>query len=79
MVYLVAGLVIFLGLHSLRIVAEGWRNQTLEGLAKVRTRRFIRCCRSLDWGSSFTALASPGRPRWRYGNRLLACAMQHHC
>ena len=29
MVYLLAGLVLFLGLHSVRIVADGWRKQTL--------------------------------------------------
>jgi len=29
MVYLLAGLVIFLGTHSVRIVADGWRTQTL--------------------------------------------------
>ena len=28
MVYLIAGLVLFLGVHSLRIVADGWRTQT---------------------------------------------------
>ena len=28
MTYLVLGLIIFLGVHSLRIVAEGWRTQT---------------------------------------------------
>ena len=30
MVYLIAGLVLFLGLHSVRIVADGWRTQTLQ-------------------------------------------------
>jgi uncharacterized membrane protein len=29
MVYLIAGLAIFLGVHSVRIVADGWRTQTL--------------------------------------------------
>ena len=29
MVYLIAGLVIFLGVHSVRIVADDWRTQTL--------------------------------------------------
>ncbi len=29
MVYLIAGLVLFLGLHSVRMVADGWRTQTL--------------------------------------------------
>jgi uncharacterized membrane protein len=29
MVYLIAGLVLFLGVHSVRIVADGWRTQTL--------------------------------------------------
>ena len=29
MVYLIAGLVIFLGVHSVRIVADGWRSRTL--------------------------------------------------
>jgi len=28
--YLIAGLVIFLGVHSIRIVADGWRTQALE-------------------------------------------------
>ena len=29
MVYLIAGLLMFLGVHSLRIVADGWRTRTL--------------------------------------------------
>jgi uncharacterized membrane protein len=29
MVYLIAGLVIFLGVHSVRIFADGWRTATL--------------------------------------------------
>ena len=29
MTYLILGLVIFLGVHSVRIVADGWRTQTL--------------------------------------------------
>ena len=29
MVYLLAGLLLFLGVHSVRIVADGWRTQTL--------------------------------------------------
>ena len=32
MVYLVLGLVLFLGVHSVRIVAEGWRTQTMARL-----------------------------------------------
>jgi uncharacterized membrane protein len=30
MVYLIAGLCVFLGVHSVRIVAEGWRTQMLQ-------------------------------------------------
>jgi uncharacterized membrane protein len=30
MVYLIAGLLIFLGVHSVRIVADGWRARTLQ-------------------------------------------------
>ena len=30
MVYLIAGLILFLGVHSVRVVAEGWRTQTLQ-------------------------------------------------
>lgn len=30
MVYLIAGLLLFLGLHSVRVVADGWRTQTLQ-------------------------------------------------
>ena len=30
MVYLIAGLCIFLGVHSVRIVADGWRTQMLQ-------------------------------------------------
>ena len=29
MAYLILGLVLFLGVHSVRIVAEGWRTRTL--------------------------------------------------
>ena len=29
MVYLIAGLLMFLGVHSVRIVADGWRTRTL--------------------------------------------------
>ncbi len=34
MTYLILGLVIFLGVHSVRIVAEGWRTQTLARLGE---------------------------------------------
>ena len=34
MVYLVLGLVLFLGVHSVRIVAEGWRTQTMAHLGE---------------------------------------------
>ncbi len=34
MVYLIAGLVLFLGVHSVRIVADGWRSQTLQRLGE---------------------------------------------
>ena len=34
MVYLVLGLVLFLGVHSVRIVAEGWRTQTMARLGE---------------------------------------------
>ena len=34
MVYLVLGLVLFLGVHSVRIVAEGWRTQTIARLGE---------------------------------------------
>lgn len=34
MIYLVAGLIVFLGVHSVRIFAEDWRNQTRERLGE---------------------------------------------
>ncbi len=34
MTYLVLGLVIFLGVHSVRIVADGWRTRTLQRLGE---------------------------------------------
>ncbi len=34
MVYLIIGLVLFLGVHSVRIVADGWRTQTLARLGE---------------------------------------------
>lgn len=34
MAYLLLGLVLFLGLHSIRIVADGWRTQTLARLGE---------------------------------------------
>ena len=34
MAYLILGLVLFLGVHSVRIVAEGWRTQTLARLGE---------------------------------------------
>jgi uncharacterized membrane protein len=36
MVYLVLGLVLFLGIHSVRIVAEDWRSQTLARIGMNR-------------------------------------------
>lgn len=36
MTYLILGLVIFLGVHSVRIVAEGWRAQTRARLGEAR-------------------------------------------
>lgn len=35
MVYLVLGLVLFLGVHSVRIVADGWRTQTIRRLGPL--------------------------------------------
>lgn len=32
LIYLVAGLVVFLGVHSLRMLADGWRSRTIERL-----------------------------------------------
>ena len=34
MSYLILGLILFLGMHSVRIVAEGWRTQTLQRLGE---------------------------------------------
>lgn len=34
MVYLVAGLILFLGVHSVRIVADGWRARTLASVGE---------------------------------------------
>ena len=34
MAYLILGLVLFLGVHSVRIVAEGWRTRTLARLGE---------------------------------------------
>ena len=36
MAYLILGLVVFLGVHSLRIVADGWRTAQLERLGEAR-------------------------------------------
>lgn len=36
MVALVAGLVVFLGLHSIRIFAEGWRTASIAGIGEKR-------------------------------------------
>ena len=33
--YLVLGLVLFLGVHSVRIVADGWRTQTLARMGEM--------------------------------------------
>ncbi len=35
MLYLISGLVLFLGVHSVRIVAEGWRTQTIARLGAL--------------------------------------------
>ena len=43
--YLVLGLVIFLGAHSVRMVADGWRTRTRARVARARTKAFIRWCR----------------------------------
>jgi uncharacterized membrane protein len=32
MIYLIAGLIVFLGVHSVRIVAEDWRTRTIAGV-----------------------------------------------
>ncbi len=36
MTYLILGLVIFLGVHSVRIVADGWRTQTLARMGEAK-------------------------------------------
>jgi uncharacterized membrane protein len=48
MTYLILGLIIFLGVHSVRIVADGWRTRMLARWGSASGRVFTRCCRC--WG-----------------------------
>jgi uncharacterized membrane protein len=40
LIYLVAGLVVFLGVHSSRMLAEGWRSRTIERLGAKPWKAF---------------------------------------
>lgn len=40
LIYLVAGLVVFLGVHSTRMLADGWRSRTVERLGAKPWRAF---------------------------------------
>ena len=49
MLVLILGLAIFLGVHSIRIVADGWRSATIERIGEkrwkaMRSRRSSASC-----------------------------------
>ena len=50
MVYLIAGLVVFLGVHSVRIVADGWRTQTLQHLGEVTYKGLYSLASAVGFG-----------------------------
>src|SRR3989344_2110724 len=57
MAYLVLGLVLFLGVHSVRIVADGWRTQTLARMGEM------------PWKGSYSLVSAVGLALivWGYG------------
>ena len=57
MVYLVLGLLLFLGVHSVRIVAEGWRTQAIARLGAQRWKGLY----------SLASLAGLGLIIWGFG------------
>lgn len=50
MEYLIAGLVIFLGVHSVRIVADGWRTRVLQRVGEVAYKGLYTVVSLLGFG-----------------------------
>lgn len=50
MVYLIAGLLIFLGVHSVRIFADGWRTRTLQHLGPTAYKGLYSILALLGFG-----------------------------
>ena len=50
MIYLILGLILFLGVHSVRMVADDWRTTQSHASAKVLGRAFTR---SRRWRDSY--------------------------
>jgi uncharacterized membrane protein len=50
MVYLVLGLIVFLGVHSLRIFADGWRTQTIASMGENKFKAAYSVLSLLGFG-----------------------------
>ena len=78
MLVLILGLAIFLGVHSIRIVADGWRSATIERIGEKRWKGYaiasIIGFVLIIWGT-----ASRVRARRCCGCRLSACATSLAC
>ena len=79
MSYLVLGLVLFLGVHSVRIVADGWRTQMRARLGEGAWKGLYSVASVVGlvlvvWGYGL-ARQQP----WCCGIHPWACAMRLHC
>ena len=79
MSYLILGLVLFLGVHSVRIVADGWRTRMRDRLGEGAWKGLYSLL-SLA-GLALIVWASPWcvNSPWSCGHHPQACVTWQHC
>ena len=77
--YLVLGLVLFLGVHSVRIVADGWRTQTLARMGEMPWKGLYSLVSAVGLALPSGAMAWRGSSLWCCGCRPSACGTRQRC
>ena len=76
MLYLLAGLVLFLGVHSVRIVADGWRTRTLERVGEAAYKGLYSVASLLGFGLIVYGFGVARETPTYCGCHRWVCAMQ---
>ena len=67
MAWLILGLVIFLGVHSVRIVAEGWRSQVLSNWGEAKWTGICSLLSVVGFGLIVLGSVTRRVSRWCFG------------